>query len=240
MVLKAETPIYHIEGVPLVPIGSLAFVLEYSFIQGLSWYHETVGERRPEFPLWSWTGWTVQLVDKVILNPRWSRGPYDLSIRIEYENEIIRDFPKQNEWQDFLSKIANIRVKFLHIKGQTLKCTILRTANEVGVAYLRHDEEYLLKFQIEKNTAFYAPLRLDLDGSQNKRKPLECICLSRYERFPAMLLIATNTDGVKERVGCMDTYHIYYMQDGMRFYRDPEVYLAMLKKKLQLQTIRLG
>jgi hypothetical protein len=56
MFLKTETPVYHIEGVPLVPKQSLAFVPEYSFIQGLSWYHKTAGERHPEFPSWSWTG----------------------------------------------------------------------------------------------------------------------------------------------------------------------------------------
>jgi hypothetical protein len=73
MFLKAKTPIYHIEGVPLVPTQSLAFVPEHSFIQGLSWYHRNVGERRPGFPSWSWTGWTGQLADNFMLDRRGSR-----------------------------------------------------------------------------------------------------------------------------------------------------------------------
>jgi hypothetical protein len=250
MFLKAKTPIYHIEGVPLLPTKSLAFVPEHSFIHGLSWYHRNVGERRSEFPSWSWTGWTGLLGDEALLS-RWFPGPYDVSIRLEYENEIVEDFPKENEWQDFLSIIASIRVKVLHIKGQTLKCTLVRKANEFDVA-LQHDSyllkyDYLLKFDMEKNTVFYGGPELNMDGSQIEGKPLECICLC-YEaekilyslKFPTSLLIATNTDGVSERLGCTFHDYTYCTQDGERVFLDKEVRLGMLEKKLQLRTIRLG
>jgi hypothetical protein len=179
-----------------------------------------------------------------------SLGPYNISIRLEYENEIIGDFPKENEWQIFLSKIANIRVKFLHITGQTLNCTLVRTANEVNMGYLLYNSymamwDYHLKFEIEKNTVFYVRPKLDLDGSQIEGKSLECICLyyeadPELDRFPKTLLIATNTDGVKERVGCSGPDYIYCIQDGKQGYLDPEAFSAMLEKKFQLQTIRLG
>lgn len=253
MFLRAKPPIYHIEGVPLAPNRSLAFVPEYSFIQGLSWYHKTVGERRPEFPSWSWTGWTGELADQIMLDPRSIPGPYDISNRLEYENEIIGDFPKENEWQDFLSRTTTIRVKFLHIKGQTLKCILARTANESDMAHLQDDrnsktsDDYLLKFEMEKNTAFYVHPVLDLVGSQIEGKPLESICLF-YEAekklarfaFPMSLLIATNTDGVSERVGCSFHDYTYCIQDGKPLYPDAEICLAMLEKKFQLRTIRLG
>lgn len=254
MFLKAKPPIYHIEGVPLVilPTQSFAFVPEYSFIHGLSWYHENAGERRSEFPSWSWTGWTGQLVDRVMLDPPESPDPCDISIRLEYENEIIGDFPKENEWQDFLSRTATIHVKFLHIKGQMLKCTLVRTANEFDAAHMKalyvkvaEKDKYLLKFEMEKNTVFYAGLKLDLDGSQIEGKPLECICpcweiIKNRKNFPTMLLIATNTNGVKERVGCTYKYYVYGMQDRKELDLDTEVFSDMLKKMFQLQTIRLG
>jgi hypothetical protein len=250
---KAKTPIYHIEGVPLVPNQSRAFVTEDCFIQGLSWYHEKVGERRLEFPSWSWAGWTGLLANRGMVSG-WPTGPCDISIRLEYENEIIEDFPKENEWQDFLSKIASIRVKFLHIKGQTLKCSLVRTANEFGRAALKMDFfiehfDYVLKFEMEKNTVIYCSPLLDLDGSQIEGKPLECICLrleaekelSAY-RVATSLLIATNTDGVSERVGIFHNYR-FCMQDGERVSLDEDhegVFRGMLEKKLQLRTIRLG
>ena len=86
---------------------------------------------------------------------------YDISIRLEYENEIIEDFPKENEWQNFLSKIASIRVKFLHIKGQTLKCTVVRTANEFDVALQNAwhiaDYDYLLRFEMGEHSLLRWP-----------------------------------------------------------------------------------
>jgi len=256
MFLKAKTPIYHIEGVPLVPQvqfvprKSRAFVLEHSFTQGLSWYHKNPGERRPEFPSWSWTGWTGLLADEVLLEG-WFPGPYEISIRLEYENEIIEDFPRENEWQNFLSKIASIRVKFLHIEGQALKCTLVRKAMEFDVA-LQNDwyiaKDYLLKFEIDKNTVLYALPKLDLDGSQIKGKPLECICLNLEaekklnSKYLTSLLIATNTDGVSERVGIFGHYFfgIHHWKRVSLDKDHKEVYLAMLEKKLQPRTIRLG
>jgi hypothetical protein len=253
MFYKAKTPIYHIEGVPLVPHQLLTFVPEDSFIQGLCWYHEKVGERRLEFPSWSWAGWTGLLANRVMLDPRRLRGPYDISVRLEYENGIIEDFPKENERQDFLSKIAIIRVKFLHIKGQTLKCTLVRKANEFGRAALKMDYyiehfDYVLKIEIEKNTVLYSFPKLDLDGSQIEGKPLECICLCLEAdkelnsfQFPTSLLIATNTDGVSERVGIIASYCLC-MQDGEQMFWSPdkEAFRGMLKKKLEPRTIRLG
>ena len=59
---------------------------------------------------------------------------------------------------------------------------------------------------------------------------------------PTSLLIATNTDGVSERVGIFHNYS-FCMQDGGRVssYKDQkEDFLGMLEKKLQLRTIRLG
>jgi hypothetical protein len=62
----------------------------------------------------------------------------------------------------------------------------------------------------------------------------------RTIQCPSTLLIATNTDGVKERVGCTFANFIYCMQDGEQLHLNEVLCLAMLKEKLQLQTIRLG
>ncbi len=177
-------------------------------------------------------------------------GPLGISIRLEYKNELIEDFPKENEWQNYLSKIGNIRVKFLRIKGQTLKCTLLQAANEDDMAGLQDEsyianEDYLLKFEMEKDTVFYIRPSLDLDGSQIEGQSPECICLdyeadTEIDWFSTMLLIATNTDGVEERVGCTDTDDIHCLQGGKWEHLAPEVYLGMVKKKLQLRTILLG
>jgi hypothetical protein len=250
MFLKAKTPIYHIEGVPLVPHQLLAFDPEKSFIQGLSWYHKNPGERRPEFPSWSWTGWTGQLANSVMLNPPpdWFSS-YGISIRLESEYAL---FPEKNGWQNILSRPANKRVHFLYIKGQTLKCTLVRMAAEVNMAALSEltwwdPTDYALKFEMEKNTVFYVRPRLDLDGSQIEGKPLECIWLgdeaaTTLDRFPRTLLVETYKAelGWMKRVGCTYKYSVYCMQDGKRVYLGGEGCLAMLKNKLQLRRICLG
>ncbi|PMD61837.1 HET-domain-containing protein [Hyaloscypha bicolor E] len=91
MFSKTEYPVYHIEGVPILSATSGTFVPEDSFIKGLSWCHSIPGKRRPEFPSWSWAGWTGVLERSFMWADEY---PVDTVLCLETENGIIEEFPR--------------------------------------------------------------------------------------------------------------------------------------------------
>ena len=241
MFSKTEFPVYHIEGVPILSATSGTFVPEDSFIKGLSWYHAIPGKRRPEFPSWSWAGWTGQLEDEFMCS---AACPVSIPLRLETEDGVIEKFPKWDHWLEFLSKKTTSNVKILHIKGWTLRCALVHHKNELGEtgrdAYrssVPHDG-YFLKFEIWKNKSVYFDPKWDSDVSQLDGKSLECICLSTS--LLTVLVVNKNMSGLSERVGCC-TLGYGYVQAGREWVGPRKTpHWKMLKRKLERQTIRLG
>jgi hypothetical protein len=261
MFSKTEYPVYHIEGVPILSATSGTFAPEDSFIKGLSWYHAIPGKRRPEFPSWSWAGWTGQLEDEFMCT---AECPVGISLRLETEDGVTEKFPKWDHWLEFLSKKMTSNVKILHISGWTLRCALVHYKNEWGKtdrdtyrSFLAH-EGYFLKFETRKNESVYFAPKWDSDVSQLDGKSLECICLSSLSNGGRlgsleMLVVIQNMDGLSERVGCWSfTYGSVYVQadqkwvdlwkqtyDWKKSFRNTS-YWNMLKEKLERRTIRLG
>ena len=155
-------------------------------------------------------------------------------VYLETQDKDIERFPQklnEKDWQEFLSKLAYIRIKMIYREGQTLQCTFVQTTTKrdethggfvtqphVGETFYKPEDDYLLKFEVEKNFVVYLTLKPDLDGSQLEGKELVCICLSyrpRYgftNRIP-MLVVRENTEGLAERVGCCKFRKTYVQID---------------------------
>lgn len=253
MFSKTEYPVYHIEGVPILSATSGRFIPEHSFIKGLSWCHSIPGKRRPEFPSWSWAGWTGVLERRFLCA---DERPVDAVLRLETENGIIEEFPRWDPGLEFLSKITTSNVKILHIKGLTLRCVVVHHKNELGEtgrdtygSYVPHDG-YFLKFEIRKKkikSVYFAP-KWDSDVSQLDGKSLKCICLSfptdeRTEWYTSsltMLVVNQNMSGLSERVGCCTLGYAYVQADREWVRPGKTPHWKMLEKKLNRQTIHLG
>ncbi|KAH8773990.1 heterokaryon incompatibility protein-domain-containing protein [Hyaloscypha finlandica] len=248
MFSKTKYPVYHIEGVPILSATPGTFVPEHSFIKGLSWYHAIPGKRRPEFPSWSWAGWTGQVEDGFMCT---AECPVGTALRLETEDGVIEKFPTWDHWLEFLSKKTTSNVKILHIQGWTLRCTVVHQKNQWGetgrdtyVFYVPEDG-YILEFKVRKNKSVYLAPKWDLDVSQLDGKSLTCICLGfpTDERFASsltILVVNQNMDGLSERVGCCTSRYVYVQAD--REWVDPgeTSYWNMLKKELERRTIHLG
>jgi hypothetical protein len=248
MISKTEYPVYHIEGVPILSATSGTFVPEDSFIKGLSWCHSIPGKRRPEFPSWSWAGWTGVLERSFMWADEY---PVDTVLCLETENGIIEEFPRWDHGLKFLSKITTSNVKILHIKGWTLRCGIVHLKNEGGktgrdiYGFYVPNDGYFLKFKIWKNKSVYFAPKWDLDVSQLDGKSLKCICLNfptdeRFTTSLTVLVVNQNMSGLSERVGCC-TLGCGWVQADREWVGPGETpHWKMVEKKLKRQTIHLG
>jgi hypothetical protein len=224
MFSRSDFPIYHIEGVPVV--SSRRGAAEYFFLKGLSWYHRSPGKRRPEFPSWSWAGWTGQLVDKFMYfdQPRINNIT---KVYLETKNKELEDFPLTETiegWQEFMSKLASIRVNTIRIHGYTLRCKVLLTIDRGSGGRknsLTPEDGCILQFEVEDNISVFLAPKWDLEGSQLVGKVLTCVCLEDFPRggvpqLFTMLLVKEYTHGLAERVGCcsFESLKAQWMENG--------------------------
>ncbi|KAE9368928.1 HET-domain-containing protein [Stipitochalara longipes BDJ] len=262
MFSRSHFPVYHLEGVPVVSTASGVFSQEYSFLKGLSWYHNSPGKRRPEFPSWSWAGWTGRLGDSFMYMDLQPRPPDSTAVRLETGNKELEKFPKtveKEDWQEFTSKLASIHVKNIYIQGNTLQCTAVHTLNErsdtkedfvtgltLEMGSYKPENGYLLQFKVDEKIAVYLAPNWDLDVSQLESKALTCICLSDYQprrgiqNVLSMLVVEENAEGLAERVGCCNFEARYVQVNGEWVYARRTRYWSMLAKKVKRGTIRLG
>jgi hypothetical protein len=133
MFSRTHFPVYHLESVPVLSMAPGLFPQEYSFLKGLSWYHKSPGKHHPEFPSWSWAGWTGPLEDSFMYKHLQLLSPDIATVRLETGNKDLEKFPntvEKEDWRDFMSKLASICVKIIYIQGNTLQCTVRHTINE--------------------------------------------------------------------------------------------------------------
>ena len=253
MFSRSGSLVYFLEGVPVLSTVS-GFAQEFSFLKGLSWYHKNPGERCPAFPSWSWAGWTGCLAASFMycLPPR---DPDFTTVCLETKNKELEKIPltkKTEDWQDFMSKLASIRVHTIRIYGHTLRCKVVRTVAVPGYrdedffTEPESEDGYFLQFEVEDNISLYLAPRWDLDGSQLAGKALTCICLSdnytygeTNNDFP-MLVVQENAEGLAEQVGCCNFETRYAQVDREWVSRWSTRYWDMLARKMKRETIRLG
>jgi hypothetical protein len=100
MFSRSQFPVYHLEGIPIVSEASGPFSQEYSFLKGLSWYHTSPGKRRPEFPSWSWAGWTSCLEDKFMYT-YWNPNRDIRQFTLKPRTRISRGSPQKLNEKDW-------------------------------------------------------------------------------------------------------------------------------------------
>ena len=78
-------PVYHYQGVPVLPVKgtftsrSVSKITPY-FANGLCWYSDKPGVRRPQFPSWSWTGWTCWVNPTSVAEPAYDNSQMQIEI----------------------------------------------------------------------------------------------------------------------------------------------------------------
>jgi hypothetical protein len=96
-----------------------------SFAAGLCWSNVGPGERRRQFPSWSWAGWTSMLVDNLIecQTGLRTKGETPVKIFLESPTGALIDFDKFN-----VSSLSNRKYEslgqFVHVEAWTISLRI--------------------------------------------------------------------------------------------------------------------
>lgn len=229
----SKFPIYHYWGVPVLPpygmdsdrdLHPINRSLAEGFLAGLCWQPMSSGRRRPEFPSWSWTGWSC-LVHR-------SSKEYDVGLRLgpdlPIELSVQLDDGRRLRWEtmwngfrqheqgfgDLARRICidawtiDIKIKFFSAEDKVLprRMSGLPASNWAffedqgnNVAYSRG---WLLQ-EAEEGSDFPSSLQnqscvgIILGGTKNHGR-------DKHNKLKVFVLVVKDVGGEYERVGHLD------------------------------------
>ena len=173
--------VHHFIGVPIPPPEAASRngrsyrhtsrTAEECFVVGLSWFHRFPGERRGDFPSWSWAGWYGQLAEGFQVSQSSLDRFENLEIWLESDDNNIVRFPSWDYLPDFLSGYQS-DATFLHIVAPVIFCPIVHLNREYVLRsssgadwFLEHygieRDGCYVEFQLDKDTILYERLYLD-------------------------------------------------------------------------------
>ncbi|TVY41603.1 hypothetical protein LSUB1_G002186 [Lachnellula subtilissima] len=128
---KSPYPVFHFMGIPIMSAAAImqdpyafddvkwkSLTAEHSFAMGLCWSHSWRGKRRPEFPSWTWAGWTEYPTGATQIKPENVKIWVDDSV-----NQLTR-FPSFDALPDFLLQQPSHGILYLTVEASAIKCTI--------------------------------------------------------------------------------------------------------------------
>ncbi|KAH7466711.1 hypothetical protein FOMA001_g15884 [Fusarium oxysporum f. sp. matthiolae] len=131
---KSTFKVYNLSGVPIIPSfnegSSRPTVVDTSatesFLMGLMWYNLEGGERRSQFPSWSWVGWKGGALQQRLLYQRYLLATRldDPLVWIEDQNGQLRPFPEFADLPGFLAS-TDYFSRYIHIEAWTIPCSIV-------------------------------------------------------------------------------------------------------------------
>jgi hypothetical protein len=250
------------------------------FSKGSLGITKSLGNCRLEFSSWSWAGWAGCLGDNFLykdLKPPEHVDPRDLRPPVPEipkfsqgtDDKDLPEFPltyRTKDWHDYMSKLANIRVKTIFMHWYTIQCRVIHSIHErsesqavfvtepTDVESYEPEDGYLLQFDLKANLVLYLVPKWDLDGAQLEGKVLTCICFSDFrsdfrsdfhsggwvEDVLCMLVVQETAEGLAERVGCCNLETRYVKLDGEWVYPQREHFWSILGKKIKRRAITLG
>lgn len=128
---NCQRPLHHFMGIPILPVVVVPcvnprhgiLVNEQGFLTGLTWYAygDTPGRRIPQFPSWSWAGWTSKISAKLAFGKDPTRPTPDNNVWIEMRDCSLVDFPDQAmDLPQFVKMLtAGGHGRFIHIEAKT-------------------------------------------------------------------------------------------------------------------------
>ncbi|KAF1843154.1 HET-domain-containing protein [Cucurbitaria berberidis CBS 394.84] len=213
----ATDPIYHYWGVPVLPTRRRATCISMrqrtdGFVAGLCWQSAGPGRRRPQFPSWSWTGWTCSVLSNSPEYNTWVEIPQlKTRISIQSPNEDQLDF--ESFFERYIQRSNSFPSSpYIHIEAWTI---------DLRVRDISHYSKDIINLYTYPATASgviaCAPLHLleenrltfpdsleteDLIGIVI-RKPLDA-----FNPEKAFIMVTKDMGGVLERMG-----HVYFNRD---------------------------
>lgn len=142
-----------------------------SFIDGLTWHHRgtnipQIWDRRPNFPSWSWAGWSGSIAHRPLLSKGFTGRAYrngqdNPSLWIETPEKAF--LPVKHSWNELLDMLSlySMTTTFLHIESETFECEILYLDSN-NVSFLQQSSRWPAPITTGWHVRF--PIVLPSDG----------------------------------------------------------------------------
>lgn len=184
------------------------------FLIGLTWFHEAPGERRAEFPGWSWAGWIGKLGDHLLFCQEMKFRLSHTAVGIEKENDEILSFPNWPLLSSFLSCLEE-SCRFIHIEASTFPIQIVYLDEECLAAHSARPVKagFFVKPFVAEGRYHYTRFHYNCDvqisglfGSESFAGPLTGILLADDDRssFFKTALVIQEMNGYAEQRGVFD------------------------------------
>lgn len=247
---RAERPMYQVMGVPIFP--SLdnydrirAKSTSQGFLIGLTWVSKVLGQKRvPEFPSWSWAGWTGRVEPSLALYRNHEENSNDASVQLETSEGNLLNFPAhQSHLPEFLSQLPR-DLKFIHIEAKTFTC-IFQPNQPRGE--FPQTSPLKARLHISVNATFFLECTEERDPSafQQWSNPLTGILLgdtSGASLYVAALIVQ-KVDGYYKRVDCVPFNHLKFESAGedlLAVRGGMGLFAKWMREETVRKTLRLG
>lgn len=240
--------VYNVCGIPIFPCRVQGLAVQtalHSFLTGLFWHHVEPGERRAQFPSWSWVGWQQGVISSesfVSQGVNSSKLLPDTTVWFEKSPHLLHNFTDMS-----LPCDASMQkdVYFIHIETWTMTCTMV-CLTPAELPDWEVSSGFFVKFPVDDTTFAYTKLHSSvtgayLQGSASVEKSKEYLGLilsfaspdfSTYAGWQrASVLVVEQREQYYERVGIFHIGHRYTeSRPGMSFVVGPDGKISVLDK----------
>jgi hypothetical protein len=143
----APFPVHQLMGVPVFPpwvchyrerdkpkvFARVNRIPEQGFLVGLTWSHgsnSATSTRIPEFPSWSWAGWTRRVDYTLKFDDWWTTTLNETRVWMEGDSGELREFPTLDQLRDLKPNDPLGRQMFIVIEGNTFACSTVQLKRE--------------------------------------------------------------------------------------------------------------
>jgi hypothetical protein len=152
--------IHHCAGIPVIPHPVQGIAVKtplHSYLTNLFWHHLEPGQRRQQFPIWTWAGWTGGSISShtcVSNSSVSSVVQHDVRVRMEDGSGSLHEFYDSFLGLTALSQCQDIY--FLHIRAWTMTCTVVRLSGG-DLPLSKKTAGPYARFQIAEQSTGYVP-----------------------------------------------------------------------------------
>lgn len=219
--------VYNVVGIPILPQRVQGLAVQtplHSLLTGLFWYHLEPGQRRVQFPSWSWAGWesgSISAESFVSVNESTSKLHPETAVWIEERPGLLRSF--KDILDQRTSGSIHEDIYFLHIETWTTTCTIVYlTPTELPEWNM--SPSFYARFSTDNKTVNYAKIYPSINADKLRERTSEnhphqflglflpfsshAASIHYIDRWASVLVVEDKGDSY-ERVGVCHLYSCY-------------------------------
>jgi hypothetical protein len=150
--------------------NGISYKREECFVVGLSWFHISPGERRCQFPSWSWAGWLGKLAFRLHISETSLSRIEGVEVWVEEDDKSLVRITNWEELPDFLSRRDGMTT-FLRLVTDAFPLSTVHLTKDNFLAFTSRrgpgskelklgEEGYYAEVEADEGTFRYWPVTL--------------------------------------------------------------------------------